>query len=160
MLKIWYTNGYTHSYYRENNAICGSFVITMHFRSFQHLPIPIIKSIQPVIYICYIYIYTYKNMYIYMTYIYSKPFEPSMTAPQHQYVHIQSVWNFMSSLKLWNLKSNDIPGYKSSNIFLNKNRTGWWFQPIWKNICQIGNLPQIQLNIKTIFELPPPTSNK
>ena len=27
-------------------------------------------------------------------------------------------------------------------------QTGWWFQPIWKNISQIENLPQIGVNIK------------
>ena len=27
----------------------------------------------------------------------------------------------------------------------------WWFQPIWKNISQIGNLPQIGEKIKNIW---------
>ena len=58
MLKIQtiYYNGDKNRYSRENNAICGSFVTTMHLRSFLHLPLPIIKSVQPVLYI---YIYTY-----------------------------------------------------------------------------------------------------
>ena len=29
--------------------------------------------------------------------------------------------------------------------------SGWWFQPLWKNIGQIGNLPQIEVNIKNVW---------
>ena len=37
-----------------------------------------------------------------------------------------------------------------------KNKSGWWLnQPIWKNMSQIGHLPQIGLKIN-IFTKPPP----
>ena len=32
-------------------------------------------------------------------------------------------------------------------------KSGWWFQPISKNISQIENLSQIGMNIKNIFEI-------
>ena len=32
---------------------------------------------------------------------------------------------------------------------------GWWFQPIWKNISQIGNLLQIEVKIKEKLKPPP-----
>ena len=31
-----------------------------------------------------------------------------------------------------------------------KNQSGWWFQPIWKNMSQNGNLPQVGVKIKNI----------
>ena len=41
---------------------------------------------------------------------------------------------------------NDIDHSEYANM-----DSSWWFQPIWKNISQHGNLPQIGMNIK-IFE--------
>ncbi len=29
--------------------------------------------------------------------------------------------------------------------------TGWWFQPIWKNIGQIGSFPQVGVQIENIW---------
>ena len=41
---------------------------------------------------------------------------------------------------------------------LSSHNTGWRFQPLWKNMSQIGNhLPQFcGVKIKKIFEIPPP----
>ena len=36
--------------------------------------------------------------------------------------------------------------------------TSWWFQPILKNIRQIGNLPQVWMKIKKEYFKPPPRS--
>ena len=30
-------------------------------------------------------------------------------------------------------------------------KTSWWFQPIWKIFHQNGNLPQVEMNIKNIW---------
>ena len=30
--------------------------------------------------------------------------------------------------------------------------TSWWFQAIWKNICQIGNLPQVGVKIQNALD--------
>ena len=51
-----------------------------------------------------------------------------------------------------------IPGFwfKASNFegyaFFSqqKSQSGWWFQPIWKNISQMGNLPQLGVKIKNV----------
>ena len=40
-----------------------------------------------------------------------------------------------------------------------KSLVGRWFQPSWKNICQNGNLPQIEVKI-TKYLKPPPRSNR
>ena len=37
------------------------------------------------------------------------------------------------------------------NFTQTTNITGWWFQPIWKNISQIGNHPQVGMEIKNIW---------
>ena len=31
-----------------------------------------------------------------------------------------------------------------------KHATGWWFQPIWKIWVNMGNLPQIEMKIKSV----------
>ena len=41
------------------------------------------------------------------------------------------------------------PGWTSQNLA--RNKSSWWFQPIWKNISQNGNLPQIGMKIKNIW---------
>ena len=38
------------------------------------------------------------------------------------------------------------------NTLNNKGFSGWWFQPLLKNISQNGNLPQIGMKIKQISE--------
>ena len=35
-------------------------------------------------------------------------------------------------------------------------KTAWWFQTPLKNIGRNGNLPQVEVKFKKIFELPPP----
>ena len=43
-------------------------------------------------------------------------------------------------------------------FFPSTKKNSWWFQPIWNILVnsQIGNLPQIRVNIRNICELPPP----
>ena len=38
-------------------------------------------------------------------------------------------------------------------VGVNPKATSWWFQPTSKNMSQNGNLPQIRVNIKKIFEI-------
>ena len=40
--------------------------------------------------------------------------------------------------------------WMTSQIF-HQPPTGWWFQPIWKNISQNGKLPQIGVKIENIW---------
>ena len=34
---------------------------------------------------------------------------------------------------------------------ISSNKTSWWFQPIWKNISQIGSFPQVGMKIWHIW---------
>ena len=50
-----------------------------------------------------------------------------------------------TSLHLAN-EGGDILAFQYAHPF-----SSWWFQPTWKNISQIGNLPQIGVKIKNIW---------
>ena len=41
-------------------------------------------------------------------------------------------------------------GYNERDFFL-KIEWSWWFQPNWKNLSQIGNLPQVGVRMKNIW---------
>ena len=36
--------------------------------------------------------------------------------------------------------------------------TGWWFQPVWKILVQIGSFPQVEAKITSFFLKPPDSS--
>ena len=55
--------------------------------------------------------------------------------------------NQVTATQTWNLKITQL---NRTIIFLNLHFWGcmlasWWFQPIWKNICQIWSFPQVEL---------------
>ena len=59
--------------------------------------------------------------------------------PMYHYVSIYTMYIFMKNV---------------SNMHL--CISSWWFQPIWKILVKMGNLPQIAMKIKKCFKKPPP----
>ena len=72
--------------------------------------------------------------------------------------HIQKWLMVMNPMVVYNpLKKTTKQKQFQSNLMemvefrMGKTLPSWWFQPIWKNISQNGNLPQIEVNIKNVW---------
>jgi len=50
----------------------------------------------------------------------------------------------------WLNSSNTADEEENKTHKIQVMETGWWFQPLWKNMSQNGNLPQMWVKIKNI----------
>ena len=62
---------------------------------------------------------------------------------------VDSVVKFTNDFQ--KLLEQHFTGLIAAGVNISRVSTRWWFQPIWKNISQIGSFPQVGVKIRTIW---------